>query len=127
FRSLKIAGGAMRLRNAIGVLFVVFALVQVANAAEDHWVTTWAAAPQQGRGGGPPPAAQAPAPAAGQRGQGGPAGPAAAPTVFSDQTVRMVVRTSLGGRRVRVTLSNAFGNMPLMIGAAHVALRSKES
>jgi lysophospholipase L1-like esterase len=39
----------------------------------------------------------------------------------------MVVHTSLGGKRARVTLSNAYGNMPLTIGSAHVALRSKES
>jgi lysophospholipase L1-like esterase len=39
----------------------------------------------------------------------------------------MVVRTSLGGRRARVMLSNAYGSAPLKIGAAHVALRSKES
>jgi len=39
----------------------------------------------------------------------------------------MIVHTSLGGRRARVTLSNTFGNMPLKVGAAHVALRSKES
>ena len=39
----------------------------------------------------------------------------------------MIVRTTSGGRRARVTLTNAFGNQPLKIGAAHVALRSKES
>jgi lysophospholipase L1-like esterase len=39
----------------------------------------------------------------------------------------MIVRTSLGGRRARVTLSNAYGTTPLKVGAAHVALRSKES
>ena len=39
----------------------------------------------------------------------------------------MIVHSSLGGRRARVALSNAFGNSPLTIGAAHVALRSKES
>ena len=39
----------------------------------------------------------------------------------------MIVRTSIGGKRARVQLSNAFGTMPLKIGAAHVALRDKES
>src|SRR5262245_3428715 len=95
----------MRGRNIVVVLIVGFALTQVANA-QDHWVTTWTAAPQQQRVGGPP---------------------GAAPTSFNDQTIRMIVHTSLGGRRARVTLSNAFGNAPLKIGAAHVALRSKES
>jgi len=39
----------------------------------------------------------------------------------------MVVRTSIGGRRVRVQLSNAFGTTPLKVGAAHIALHDKES
>src|SRR5262249_19523298 len=63
--------------------------------------------------------------APGQRGAG-PAG-VPAPTAFEDQTVRMIIHTSLGGRRARVTLSNAYGNMPLKIGTAHVGLRGKES
>lgn len=33
----------------------------------------------------------------------------------------------MGGRRIRVQLSNAFGTAPLVVGAAHVALREKES
>src|SRR5499426_2313362 len=117
----------MRLRRTFIVLIATLALVQVANA-QDHWVTTWVAAPQQPRAGGPPPAAQPGAAAAGQRGQGGPAAPAVAPpTAFNDQTIRMIVHTSLGGRRARVTLSNAYGNTPLKIGTAHIALRSKEA
>ena len=39
----------------------------------------------------------------------------------------MIVRTSIGGRRVRVQFSNAFGAAPLMLGAAHIAARAKES
>jgi lysophospholipase L1-like esterase len=37
------------------------------------------------------------------------------------------VRTSIGGTRVRVVLSNAFGTAPVAIGAGHIALRDKES
>src|SRR5499425_330233 len=104
----------MRLRRTFIVLFATLALVQVANA-QDHWVTTWVAAPQQSRGGGPPPAAQPAGAPGGQRGQAGPGAPAVAPppTAFNDQTIRMIVHTSLAGRRARVTLSNAYGNMPL--------------
>jgi len=43
---------------------------------------------------------------------------------FTNQTVRLVVHTSLGGNEVRVRLSNAFGTESLLIGAAHIALRS---
>jgi lysophospholipase L1-like esterase len=64
---------------------------------EEHWVGTWAT---------------------------GPAGPAGAPKQYSDQTLRLIVHTSVGGDRVRIKISNAFGTGPLIIGAAHVARRS---
>jgi lysophospholipase L1-like esterase len=41
---------------------------------------------------------------------------------FENQTIRHIVHTSVGGRRVRVRLSNAFGIEPLRVGAAQVAL-----
>src|SRR4051794_39393474 len=98
--------------------------------AQDHWVATWAASPQAPRVVFPRPA-QAPAPAAAPANQGNQQGnqPAGfpAPQSFNNQTVRMVVRSSIGGRRVRVVLSNAFGTAPLKIGGAHIALRDKES
>jgi len=47
-------------------------------------------------------------------------------TTFHDQTVRMIAHTSIGGRRVRIELSNAFSG-PLTVFAAHIALRDKES
>ena len=45
------------------------------------------------------------------------------PTLF-DQTLRLVVRTSIGGDSVRIRLSNEYGDRPLVIGAAHVAVRT---
>src|SRR5579885_2847936 len=62
-----------------------------------HWVGTWAAAP---------------APAEGVVG-------------FNNHTLRMNPRVSIGGERLRVRISNAYGNRPLAIGAAHIALRDK--
>ncbi len=46
---------------------------------------------------------------------------------LGDQTVRMIVRTSVGGRRVRVRLANAFGGSAVTIGAAHIARRQDGS
>lgn len=46
---------------------------------------------------------------------------------FSNQTLRQVVHVSLGGEQVRVVFSNRYGTTPLAIGAAHVALRDKDS
>ena len=53
--------------------------------------------------------------------------PVGIPRSLRDQTVRQIARVSLGGSRVRVELSNEFGEHPLMIGAAHVALAGKGS
>ena len=49
------------------------------------------------------------------------------PSSFHDETVRMVVRTSVGGDRLRLTLSNALGQSEVDIGAVHVALRERGS
>ena len=46
---------------------------------------------------------------------------------FANQTLRQVVRTSVGGSRVRVVLSNVHGTAPLVIGGGAVALRDKDS
>lgn len=44
--------------------------------------------------------------------------------VFENQTLRQIVRTSIGGKKVRVRFTNALGTGPLLIGAAHIALRA---
>ncbi|QBE67446.1 SGNH/GDSL hydrolase family protein [Pseudoduganella lutea] len=43
---------------------------------------------------------------------------------FTNQTLRLIVHTSIGGSKVRIRLSNELGTAPLRIGAAHVALRA---
>ncbi|MGA8871526.1 MAG: SGNH/GDSL hydrolase family protein [Candidatus Acidiferrales bacterium] len=70
---------------------------------DGHWVSAWSAA------------VHAPLPFTDL-----PASP-----VFENQTIRMVVRPTMGGERLRVRLSNAFGTTATTIGAAHVALVSK--
>ena len=47
--------------------------------------------------------------------------PAEPPLRVEGQTLRQIVRLSLGGERIAVKLSNAYGTTPLTIGAAHVA------
>src|SRR4051794_13372627 len=46
---------------------------------------------------------------------------------FNNQTVRMIAHTSIGGKRVRVRLSNELGSAPLALGAVHVAVRAAGS
>ena len=45
---------------------------------------------------------------------------------FADETLRQITRISVGGDRVRVRFSNAFGSAPLTIDAASIAIRSSE-
>jgi lysophospholipase L1-like esterase len=57
-----------------------------------------------------------------------PAFPGAPPVpAFENQTIRMVVRPTIRGDRVRIRLSNAFGTAPLKIGAARIALAGQAS
>ena len=90
-------------------------LLQAQSRADEHWVVTWATAELLYRAPAPPAV-----PPAGQQATVGARG-------FHDQTVRMMVRTSIGGRRLRVKLENAFGSAPVEIGGAHIALRGKDS
>ncbi len=64
-------------------------------AGEQRWIGTWSASPVSG-----------------------------ATLRFEDQTLREIVHVSLGGDRLRVRLTNAFGTEPLLIGEAHVARRA---
>ena len=72
---------------------------------DGHWVSTWVAMPQLTEPGNlpPPPFTTA-------------AG------VFADSTVRQTLHVTVGGRRARLRFSNAFGDTPLAITAAHIAL-----
>src|SRR5215472_7535235 len=78
------------------------------NAQQDQgspaWVGSWASSPMSGAGNIFSP--------------GCPAGPGK----FVNQTVRNIVYPSVGGDRVRIRLSNAFGTSPLTIGDASVAV-----
>ena len=44
------------------------------------------------------------------------------PPVFENQTIRMVVKPTIGGEKVRVRFSNAFGSTAVAIGGARLAL-----
>jgi lysophospholipase L1-like esterase len=43
---------------------------------------------------------------------------------FKAESLRLPVHVSAGGRRVRILLSNQYGDRPLVIGAAHIARRT---
>lgn len=48
-------------------------------------------------------------------------------TDLRDKTIRMTARVGVGGRKIRVELSNAFGKKPVLIGAAHIARKGEGS
>lgn len=84
---------------------LILALAGTLGAAESkHWVGTWATAP----------APQLDAESMRSR-----------KLEFANQTLREVVRATIGGDTVRIRLSNVFGDLPATIGAAHVALRGE--
>lgn len=70
--------------------------------AADNWVATWQASPH----------------AAWSEQEF--ALPTGVPAVLERQTVRETARISVGGRRVRVVLSNRYGKQPLVIGEARL-------
>jgi lysophospholipase L1-like esterase len=76
--------------------------VQAQDWTTERWTGTWGTAPA-----GPPPAANL--------------------QTFTDQTLRLIVHTSIGGNRVRIRVSNEFGTTPLIIGAARIGVRATGS
>jgi lysophospholipase L1-like esterase len=53
--------------------------------------------------------------------------PTAIPPMLERQTVRETARISVGGRRVRVVLSNRYGALPMVIGEARVARVARDT
>ena len=98
-------------------------LIQAQSKGQERWVATWATAQTLVRQ-APARPAETPADAT--------TSPATTPQEIAarglnNQTVRMMVRTSIGGRRLRIRLSNAFGSAPIVLGTAHLAIRAKDS
>lgn len=109
-----------RFRNGVGSVLTVITLVAVAGACAPasptlrtegatpaatvpQWTTTWGAAVQQ--------AASGPADVDRNWSEEG----------FADQTLRQVFRVSVGGTKLRLRLSNAYGTKPLHIAGATLA------
>jgi len=119
----------------VALAFGALATEPLAQTSGGRWVGTWTTAlvgrpltpvppgpppppPFMASACPPPPASAVVAPPAGQS-----FGPQ--PFIqFNNQTLRQIVRVTVGGSRGRVVLSNAFGAAPITIGAAHLALRA---
>jgi lysophospholipase L1-like esterase len=68
-----------------------------ATPAATGWIGTWSVSPQSG-------------------------GPS-----YSNQTLRQIVHTSIGGNSTRLRISNAFGSTPLIVSDIHIAQRTSGS
>jgi lysophospholipase L1-like esterase len=87
----------------VRVLFVYFLTLLVSSLAvgnkllcELHWVESWGAAQQELDKTDSPPS-------------------------LNDATIRQIVHLSMGGSRLRIRLSNVFGEAPLRIDSVHIA------
>lgn len=80
---------------ALLVASLMFPLIVSADGkrANKHWVGTWSTSP------------------------------VVVGDVFDDQTLRQIVRISVGGDKVRVRFSNRFGEVPLVIDAASIGIQ----
>ncbi|SHN15054.1 SGNH/GDSL hydrolase family protein [Rhizobacter sp. OV335] len=93
------------LRRGLAATVSALACVAALPADAGTWIPSWTASPEASWG------AEF-------------ALPTSTPPLLDNQTLRQVVRLSLGGHRVRLQLSNEYGSEPLVIGAAQVALAS---
>lgn len=48
------------------------------------------------------------------------------PLTLSDQTIREMIRPSVGGERLRIRFSNELGTVPLFLGSAYIALAKED-
>lgn len=121
----------MRTRSSAVIAAIACLLLAAPASAEartkhDHsggWVAAWTTSPQ-----GVYPVGYT----VGQPGPLGPAGPGNTQPLLTsafpdaqarNQTIRMVVRPSIGGRQWRFRLSNLFGTRPVTFGRAYVGLQ----
>jgi len=96
------------MKESIGkITTIVMTFVAIAGAAtaqssgcSGHWVSAWSTAVQAPRKApGLPP-----------------------PLTIDNQTIRMIVRPTIEGQKLRVRLSNELGKTPLSLGSVHVAI-----
>lgn len=89
------------------VLILFLASVAALIGAPGGWITTWSTAASEP--------------------YSDPALMASAHLVFSNQTLRQVIHTSVGSDMVRVRLSNVYNNSAVEIGSAHIAVQTTTS
>lgn len=87
-----------RMIGSVLLAIAVCSLPTASSAGQGHWVTTWGCGPQLTEPGNLPPAP------------------------LANSTLRQFVHVTLGGKHLRVRLSNAYGTDPVTLNSVHVAL-----
>ncbi|HUA67935.1 MAG TPA: SGNH/GDSL hydrolase family protein [Candidatus Saccharimonadales bacterium] len=89
----------MKIKSLFIFIFSVVLLADFCHAQDDHWVGTWGNSPQlvERRNLPPPPG-------------------------LTGNTLRQIVQVSIGGKKLRVRFSNAFGTEPVTMRSVHLAL-----
>jgi lysophospholipase L1-like esterase len=100
----QVKGGKMRTFKKLSVVVLVFLVLNISCAshtttANKQWIGTWLSAQQLTESRNNPPAPG-----------------------LTNNTLRQVIHTTLGGGKLRVQFSNAHGNSPVAIQAAHIAV-----
>src|SRR5580692_5283493 len=91
-------GGVLGLRASFVLMLTVFCFPLMARGEDSrHWVATWITAS-----------------AASDR-----------PDTFSNQTIREVVHTTIGGSAIRLRLANTFGPRAIRFDAVYVGLQKE--
>ncbi|HVU07895.1 MAG TPA: SGNH/GDSL hydrolase family protein [Verrucomicrobiae bacterium] len=89
----------MKFKITFTVAFTIFAAANLCGAQSNHWVGAWGTSPQLTEPRNLPPAPG-----------------------LSSNTLRQVIHVTIGGKKLRARFSNAFGNSPVTIDAAHIAM-----
>jgi lysophospholipase L1-like esterase len=96
-----------RVSAAIVFAFGLSTAPVIATAQDGDWIGIWSASPQPDWGNDF-------------------FAPVGIPRSLRDQTIRQVARVSLGGDQVRVEFSNEYGDQPMVIGGARVAMAGSD-
>lgn len=115
----------MRFSGLFAALGLALVSMPLQAKGDIGWLESWGTAlPLQAPGPSPfgngPPPAPPPAPPKDQPAPPNPRVPY--PKTLEDQTVRMIVRTSVGGEQIRLEFASRHGAQPVRFGAVHAAL-----
>ena len=113
----KVIASGIAVTAALAFALFMLRPALLAQGGTEHWVGTRATA-EVGRPQTLPAPIPGPAPFMASQCPPGPP-PAATLMNFTNQTLRQIVHTSIGGSRIRIVLSNTYSTAPLTIGAAH--------